>query len=213
MGAQLSDHPLALTFHVAGRAMPPQTNNHIEVAGALRTDASLAVPDVQVFFMDVALALPGRPGYAFGFSAIAPHSRGSVSLLSGDPGIAPAIDPGLLRDERDLTTMVAAARTVRAIAAAPALDAWRGHEALPGPSVTTEDQLRSWLRRKTSTYFHPVGTCRMGSVTDTRLRVHGLHGVRVVDASVMPSIPAANPHPTVLAVAERAAELIIADCS
>ncbi|MGW2035827.1 GMC family oxidoreductase [Streptomyces sp. NPDC001811] len=215
VGAGLTDHPLALLFHTAGRDMPPAANNHIEVVGAARTDPSLAFPDVQVFFMDVALALPGRPGYAFGFSAVAPHSRGSVSLLSADPAVAPAIDPGLLSDERDLETMVAAARIARGVAAAAALDDWRGQEVLPGPAVAGHDRLRAWLRQKTSTYFHPVGTCRMGdapeSVTDTSLRVHGVRGLRVVDASVMPSIPAANPNPTVLAVAERAAELIGAE--
>lgn len=215
VGAGLTDHPLALIFHTAGRDMPAGANNHIEVAGFLRADDSLAFPDIQLFFMDMAPAPSGQPGLAFGFSAVAPYSRGSVSLLSSDPAVAPAIDPGLLSDERDLETMITAALVARDVAGAAALDGWRGREALPGPSIANRAQLRAWLRQRATTYFHPVGTCRMGetgqAVTDTRLRVHGVQGLRIVDASIMPSIPAANPNPTVLAVAERAAEFIGTD--
>jgi choline dehydrogenase len=213
VGANLSDHPLGLAFFSAGRSMPAGVNNHIEVVGVTRTDPSLAFPDVQLFFMDVALALSGGQGYAIGFSAIAPHSRGSVRLLSADPSAAPAIDPGLLSDERDLETMLTALLMARDINSAEPMNPWRGREAIPGSAVDDPDHLRAFLReRGATTYFHPVGTCRTGSteaaVTDTRLRVHGVEGLRVVDASVMPSIPAANPHPTVLAVAERAADMI-----
>ncbi|MFF9488165.1 GMC family oxidoreductase [Streptomyces sp. NPDC014676] len=213
VGANLSDHPLGLAFFSAGRDMPTGQNNHIEVVGVTRTDPSLAYPDVQLFFMDVALALQGGRGYALGFSATAPHSRGSVTLLSADPSVAPAIDPGLLSDERDLETMLTAFLMARDINSAAPMDPWRGQEAIPGSSLDDPGRLRTFLReRGATTYFHPVGTCRMGStetaVTDTRLRVHGVEGLRVVDASVMPSIPAANPNPTVLAVAERAAEMI-----
>jgi choline dehydrogenase-like flavoprotein len=89
---------------------------------------------------------------------------------------------------------------------------WRQEEVLPGAAVTTADRQRDYLRRSVGTYWHPVGTCRIGTdpatVTDPQLRVHGIDGLRVADASVMPSIPAANTNATVLAIAERAADLI-----
>jgi choline dehydrogenase len=92
------------------------------------------------------------------------------------------------------------------------MEAWRGEEVIPGPDVSSDEQLLAYLRQSLGTYFHPAGTCRMGTgpeaVTDNELRVRGVDGLRVVDASVMPSLPTANPNATVLAIAEKAAELI-----
>src|SRR5262252_3971252 len=152
-------------------------------------------------------------GFSIAFSAIRPRSRGSVMLASGDPAIAPLIDPGLLADERDMRTMLRALRLVRQIGGSSALAEWRREEAIPGPAVRTEAQERDYLRRSTGSYFHPVGTCRLGiddrAVTDLELRVRGIDGLRVADASVMPSIPGAGTNATVLAIAERAASIIV----
>jgi choline dehydrogenase len=117
-----------------------------------------------------------------------------------------------MTDERDMRTMLTALRLTRKIGSAQALAEWRKDEALPGPTVRTEEQERDYLRRSTGSYHHPVGTCRLGiderAVTDLELRVRGIEGLRVADASVMPSIPAANTNATVLAIAERAAAII-----
>ena len=216
VGDNLADHPLGSVVYEAAKPVPAGTNNHGDALAVLRTSAVLGAPDVQLLFLDVPLVRPTglAPAdvYAIAFSALRPHSRGSVMLASSDPETAPVIDPGLLSDERDMSTMLAALRLTREIGGARALAEWRRAEALPGPSVRTEAQERAYLRRSSGTYFHPVGTCRLGiderAVTDLELRVRGIDGLRVVDASVMPSIPGANTNATVLAIAERAAAII-----
>jgi choline dehydrogenase len=109
-------------------------------------------------------------------------------------------------------TMLSGLRLARAIGGAQALAEWRKEEVQPGPTVRTDAQERDYLRRTTGTYNHPVGTCRLGvderAVTDLELRVRGIDGLRVADASVMPSIPGANTNATVLAIAERAAAMV-----
>jgi choline dehydrogenase len=219
VGDNLADHPLGSVVYTAAKPMPAGVNNHGDVFAVLRTDPGLIAPDVQVLFIDVPYIRPitSAPGDGFtiAFSALRPHSRGSVMLTSKDPEAAPVIDPGLLSDERDMRTMLTALRLTREIGAAPALAEWRKEEVQPGPTVRTEPRERDYLRRSTGTYNHPIGTCRLGiderAVTDLELRVRGIDGLRVADASVMPSIPGANTNATVLAIAERAAAIIRGD--
>jgi choline dehydrogenase len=216
VGANLSDHPVGAVVYSAAQPMPVAVNNRGDVLAALRTNSALSAPDFHVFFVDVTLtpsSLQGpRNGFAIWFSLLAPFSRGSVMLASSDPETAPSIDPGLLADERDLVSLLAGLRVTREIGGSRSLTGWRKEEALPGASVHDPEELRAFLRRTAGTYFHPVGTCRMGTdataVTDPQLRVHGIDGLRVVDASVMPSLPAANTNAAVLAIAERAADII-----
>jgi choline dehydrogenase len=216
VGDNLADHPLGAVVYTPARLMPVGSNNQGRVLAALRTDSVLGAVDIQLLFIDVPFAQPALSvppeGYTIAFSALRPHSRGSVTLASNDPQVAPVIDPGLMADERDMRTMLTALRLTREIGASEALAEWRKDEALPGPSVRTEEQERDYLRRSTGSYHHPVGTCRLGTderaVTDVELRVRGIEALRVADASVMPSIPAANTNATVLAIAERAAAII-----
>jgi choline dehydrogenase len=216
VGENLSEHPLAPVVYSAAQPMPDAVNNRGGVLAALRTDPALPAPNVHVVFMDFPYIPPGmhgpHNGYTIAFALLNPDSRGSVRLASADPAAAPLIDPGLLADQRDVDAMVAGLRLTREIGGAQALAPWRQEEALPGAAVTTAVRQRDFLRRSTGGYWHPVGTCRMGTgpaaVTDPQLRVHGISGLRVADASVMPSIPAANTNATVLAIAERAADLI-----
>ena len=214
VGDNLADHPLGSVVYAPARPIPPGANNHGDVYAVLRTDEALSAPDVQLLFIDVPLVRPPVPpeGYTIAFSALRPHSRGSLTLASKDPEVAPVIDPGLLTDERDMRIMLAGLRLAREIGGAPALAGWRKEEARPGPTVRTAAQERDYLRRSTGSYNHPVGTCRLGvderAVTDLELRVRGIDGLRVADASVMPSIPGANTNATVLAIAERAAAMI-----
>jgi choline dehydrogenase len=143
---------------------------------------------------------------------MAPFSRGSLRLASTVPGAAPVIDPRYYTDDRDLDMMVAGLRMAREIGRADALAPWRGPEALPGPGVADDEQLRAYLGRNLRSFSHYGGTCALGTdamaVVDTELRVHGIEGLRVADASVMPSPVSAYPNATVYAIAERAAQLI-----
>lgn len=216
VGDNLADHPLGGVVYTPAEPMPAGSNNHGRVLAALRTDAALSAPDIQLLFIDVPFTQPTLSvppdGYTIAFSALRPHSRGSVTLVSNDPEVDPVIDPGLMTDERDMRTMLTALRLTREIGASEAFAEWRKDEALPGATVRTEEQERVYLRHSTGSYHHPVGTCRLGtderSVTDVELRVRGIEGLRVADASVIPSIPAANTNATVLAIAERAAAII-----
>lgn len=151
-------------------------------------------------------------GYSIAFSAMAPHSSGTVRLADADPGSAPVVDPGYLSDDRDLEVMRKGLALARRIGEADAFADWRKQEAVPG-SGTSGESVDEFIRKATGPYFHFTGTCRMGTDADAvvdpaNLRVHGIAGLRVADASVMPSIPSANTNATVYAIAERAAELI-----
>jgi choline dehydrogenase len=151
-------------------------------------------------------------GYSVTFALMTPHSRGSVRLASRNPDAAPLIDPAYYADERDLDRMTVGLRLARELGGATALAPYRDKEIGPGGEVTHRDAQRQYLRRATNSHFHLVGTCAIGTdraaVVDPALRVHGIDGLRVADASVMPSIVSADPHATVLAIAERAATLL-----
>jgi choline dehydrogenase len=151
-------------------------------------------------------------GYSIMFSLMTPASRGSVRLASADPAKAPHIDPAFFTDEWDIARMTAGLRMAREIGGANALKYWEGEEHDPGAGIQSDAGIREYLRRSSSSHFHFVGTCALGtgadSVVDAELRVHGIDGLRVADASVMPSIVSANTNATVLAIAERGADLI-----
>jgi choline dehydrogenase len=218
VGANMHDHPMCGIVYGAARSVPHATNNHGEVQGLVDTGIGGNGPDVQIMFVDVPLRadeLPGPEmgeGYAITVSLMAPFSRGSVRLASGTPGAAPVIDPRYYTDGRDLEMMVSGLRIAREIGAAPGLVPWCGGEALPGADVRDEDGLRAYLRENIRSYSHYAGTCRIGAdesaVVDTELRVHGITGLRVADASVMPAPVSANTNATVYAIAERAANLL-----
>jgi choline dehydrogenase len=217
VGQNLIDHPQTTVVYSAARPIPPGVNNHAEALGQIRSDPTLDAPDLQILFIDVPLRAPGLAGpdqgYAIGVTPMLPRSRGSVQLTGPQPDAAPRLDPNFLADPHDADVMVAGLRIARAIGRSTALASWRGAEALPGPQVPDDDaSLRAYLGTNLRTYHHPVGTCRMGmddlAVVDTDLRLHGLSGLRVVDASVMPTIPSANTNATVYAIAERAAALL-----
>ena len=221
VGENFSDHPSGVAVYSAAQPMPAGTNNHADLLAALRSGPALNAPDLHVLFADIPLTPPGmqgpESGFTIYFALLQPHSRGSVRLVSNDPTVAPSIDPGFLTDERDVAGMLNGLRIAREIGGSQALAAWREAEVLPGPQVTTVAKMRQFLNRAIGTYFHGVGTCRIGiaadAVVDTQLRVHGIEGLRIADASVMPSIPGANTNATVLAIAERAAATITTENS
>jgi choline dehydrogenase len=223
VGANLFDHPMSGVVYRSAQPVPPGQNNHGEALGLIRSHPDVDMPDLQIMFVDVPLRAPTLPGPAIGegytlsTSLMLPRSRGTVRLASADPGTPPLIDPNYYADPRDLHIFADGLRAAREIGRSAALDKWRGEEVLPGPGVTDDGSLRAYLRQNIISYSHTGGTCRIGTdgeaVVDTDLRVHGISGLRVADASVMPSAPSANTNATVYAIAERAADLIQAQPS
>ncbi|KOV74832.1 hypothetical protein ADL00_00575 [Streptomyces sp. AS58] len=218
VGANLQDHPLSSIVYESRRPVPPGVNNHGEVQGFIRSDPHLVGPDVQLQLVDVPLSADGLPGPAIGegytiiFAPMTPRSRGTLRLSGTEPGTAPLIDPCYYVDERDLDVMVGAFRIARELGDAEPMGEWRATEVLPGPAVVDESDVRAYLRSNLRSYSHYVGSCRIGgdgdAVVGTDLRVHGVEGLRVADASVMPSTPSANTNAAVYAIAERAADLV-----
>jgi choline dehydrogenase len=216
VGQNLHDHPIALASYATTAPLPASTYNHGEVYAALRTERAGACPDLHLFPILLPVAPAGHEppaaGYALVAAVVAPDSRGSVRLASADPWHAPLIDPGFLREPRDLDRLAEGLNLARRAAASSAFARLQAAEVWPGAGARTSAGLRGYIRRTVASYYHPAGTCRIGTgddaVTDTQLRVRGLAGLRVADASVMPAIPNAHPNATVLAIAERAAELI-----
>ncbi|MGW1759656.1 GMC family oxidoreductase [Streptomyces mirabilis] len=218
VGANLWDHPMSGIVYRAARPVPPGANNHGEVQGLIRSGPQVADPDLHIQFVDVPLredSLPGPDigqGYTIMVALMMPFSRGTVRLATSTPGAAPLLDPRYYTDSRDLAAMAGGLRTAREIGSAPALTDWRGEEVLPGPAVHDDEQWAAYLHRNLRTYSHYAGTCRIGTdetaVLDPKLRVRGVSGLRVADASVMPSSVSANTNATVYAIAERAADLL-----
>ena len=200
------------------------TSNLGEAGGFVRMNPAAPAPEVQFHFGPDFFVMHGfHPleghGYTILPGLVGTRSRGELRLQSADPLAPPAIDPRILSDERDMEGMLFALKLARKIATADALAPYRGAEELPGPEVKSDDELRDYLRRFTITIYHPVGTCKMGAasdrsaVVDTRLRVHGLEGLRVADASMMPTIINANTNAPCIMIGERAADFIKEDHS
>lgn len=217
VGTNLQDHPMSTVNYTAKRAVPGNPQDTLGNAVALiRTDPALAGPDMQFLFSWVAYHSPAlvvpEQSYTITVAVMTPYSRGSVRLASSDAGVPPTVDPNYFGDSRDITTMAAGLRLAREIGQADAFADWRGAELYPGPDVDNADAVRDYLHKSLMVYFHYTGTCRIGNdemaVVDTDLRVRGVSGLRVADASVMPSIPSANTNATVYAIAERAASLL-----
>jgi choline dehydrogenase len=217
VGSNLFDHVLSSVVYTADGITPERSGGPTDffVRPAAGTPAS-ATPDVLMVGLNVpshSPALTGpASGYTIAFGLMHPHSRGTVRLTGTDPAAPPAVDPNYLGDERDMTAMVSGLRMARSIGDQPALRSWHQDEALPGSSVQSYDDCVAYLRSSATPFFHPAGTCRMGddaqAVVDPQLRVRGIAALRVVDASIMPAPVNANTNATVLAIAEKAADLV-----
>lgn len=215
VGGNLHDHPLAGVTYEARRPVEPGANNHAEVSALQRTGSDADEPDLQFAFIDVPFHPPTLQGpsngYTIAFSVLTPLSRGTLRLAGSDPALAPRIDPNYLAEQEDVRRMLTGFQRAREIGAAPALAEWRGRQALPGPEVVDGAAAREYVARCAGPYFHLVGTCAIGQVVDPELRLHGIDGLRIADASVMPSIVSANTNATTVMIAERAAVLIAGD--
>lgn len=216
VGRDLEDH--VLLAGVVYRSRRPVVRSHYNHADALlyvpHADPAEA-PDHLVMCLSLPFVQPAvgtmpPPAYTLVPCLMQPRSRGSIGLASADP-LAPAlIDPNFLSEPADLASLEAAVTLAREIGAAAAFDEWRDAEVYPGPAWTDRATRADFIRRAARPFHHPVGTCRIGAVVDGALRVQGVAGLRVVDASVMPGLPAAMINAAVIAVAERASALILA---
>lgn len=199
-------------------------SNAFEAGAFVKSRPSLERPDIQLSLMT---ALPRSTmrkdypavqfGYGHGYSLTAvqlrPHSRGRVSLPTQGAENRPVIDPRFLEDDRDVDALLTAVKLARGILDSPSFDRYRSTELAPGKDVQTDDELRDYIRANAGFAFHPVGTCAMGcgadAVVDPSLRVHGIQGLRVVDASIMPTIPGGNTNAPTIMIAEKAADMIL----
>ncbi|HEY0689790.1 MAG TPA: GMC family oxidoreductase N-terminal domain-containing protein [Kribbella sp.] len=216
VGNNLQDHTLSTLVYRPTRDVPHCANGTGEASGLLRSDSARERANLQILMIGFpfhvrTLSGPDN-GYTMATSLMSPDSRGSVRLSSSTPGQTPVLKPEYFSDARDMQAMVAGLRLAREIGSAGALASWRAEEVLPGPGVTSDAELRAYVRDSFISYFHPAGTCRIGvdemAVVDAELRVRGLSGLRVADASVMPVIVSANTMAAVYGIAERAASLI-----
>lgn len=205
--------PNLATFLTRGRG--PLTSNVGESGGFVRTDDTLDAPDLQYHFAPGVFlnhGLDDSPGHGYTIAPtlVQPASVGQLYLNSPDPTRPPVIAPNYLADDKDMAALVFGLRQAVEIAAAPPLNRYESARFLP--VVDDEEGLRTHIRQYVETLYHPVGTCRMGpdddAVTDNELRVRGVDGLRVVDASIMPTIPRGNTNAPTIMVAERAADLI-----
>jgi choline dehydrogenase-like flavoprotein len=190
----------------------PLTSNGPEAGGFARTDAGLAAPNVEflaapVMFADNGLGTPTAHALSYGPSMLAARSRGSVQLASDDPTAKPKIIHNYLSEPEDLAEAVEGVRLGLAIARQTALGAYTANPYRP-PASDSDDDLRDYIRDFAHSIYHPAATCAMGPVVDPELRVHGVAGLRVVDASVMPTLVRGNPNAPTIAIAEKAADLV-----
>ncbi|KAA1173260.1 choline dehydrogenase [Marinobacter salinexigens] len=191
-----------------------------EAGGFIRSSDRVDRPDVQLHMLPLLfddsgrdLKLMSNPGYSVHVCVLRPKSTGAVTITSADPFAAPDIDYNFFADPDDSKVMVDGIRQARRILAAKAFDEYQGEEIQPGADCQSDEQIIEKVKEKVGLVYHPVGTCKMGTdemaVVDPKLRVHGLEGLRVVDASIMPRLISGNTNAPTIAIAEKAADMII----
>jgi choline dehydrogenase len=219
VGRHLQDHPLCGVVYAAAKPLPRSVYNHGEAV--LFAHSGLErnpVPDVQVMVVDAPFTTsetgpPPEHSYSLVPCLMSPESRGTVTLSSNDPCAAARVDPNYLATDLDVGRFVRAIELALDVGAGRALSPWNGGLAVPGPKAISRADRWAYARRAASPFFHPVGTCRMGSdarsVVDLDLCVRGVTGLRVIDASVIPIIPNAMPNAAITAIASKAADHIL----
>ncbi len=221
VGENLHDHLLSPVIFSAEREVGPPSPGLPACQTHLfwRSRPGLPAPDVQPIHFMVPMVEPWMEAIENGFTLmgglVRPLSRGSLRLTGPSPEDPVALDPNVLACEADLEGLVAAVDLCRRVGAADALHAWGAAERYPGPLVDTAEAVRAYVRETVITYHHQVGTCKMGTdaaaVVDPRLRVHGIEGLRVADASIMPMVTTGNTNAPSIMIGERAAEFLIAE--
>ncbi len=194
------------------------TTNFAEAGGFVKSSPDQAIPDLQFHFVIGKLVNHGRKtilghGFSCHVCVLRPKSRGSVKLASANVSDSPLIDPGFLTHQDDMDLLVKGVHRMRAIMEAPALSAHRGRELAISANAKTDEEIKAFIRQTSDTIYHPVGSCKMGTdpmaVVDPELKVHGVEGLRVIDASVMPTLIGGNTNAPTIMIAEKAADLIL----
>jgi choline dehydrogenase len=213
--------PSALVRHVPYYLMTgkgPASEMPIETLAFVKTRPDVVAPDLQYHFVPVLYADHGRVmihrhGWMGYYNMQRPKARGEIALKSADPLAHPAIQPNYLQNETDLRTLRDGFRILREVFRQKAFEPYGGKEFMPGPAVQTDEEIDAYHRASGESLYHPVGTCKMGqdemAVVDETLRVHGLDGLRVVDASIMPSLVSGNTNAPTIMIGEKAAEMIL----
>ena len=219
VGKNLHDHMLVPVIYEGKQTIPAPDDPSITVLHAqlfAKSDPSLPGPDMQPLFFNVPYYTPEQKGPANAFTLCAacvmPTSRGELRLTGAGVNDPLSLDPNVLATDYDVQTLVTSIKQMREIARQPALAQWRGKEVYPGEDKTSDAQLADYVRSAVVSYHHQVGTCAMGkgpmAVVDHELKVHGLKGVRVVDASIMPMVTSGNTNAPTIMIAEKAADMI-----
>jgi len=236
VGANFHDHPLLIgPIGRMDRPGPDPKGNMTEVGLFWPSVPGMPVPDLEIclvhrapfgeaFFANVVKRMQTGEPVKSATQLVDPHvvltlpglvqplSRGSIKLRSSDPSVSPDVDANYFAEPVDVDRMVTMVKIGRELYASNAFKAWGMQELAPGPTVTSDADLRDWVTNNVGSYYHFVGSCKMGidrmAVVDPHLKVRGVDGLRVVDGSVMPSIPAANTHTTIVMIGEKAADLI-----
>jgi choline dehydrogenase len=216
VGQNFHNHVLCGVITESARPVPPPHQNLSESALFLRSSPGWPAPDLQIGFVHVPFDIIVGHGHPNSISilpgVVRPLSRGSVLLASARPEDQPLVDPNYLAARSDLERLVQGVELAREIFATSAFSPWVGTELLPGPDVRGTEALTAFVRQHADSYHHQAGSCKMGldelSVVDPELRVHGIQGLRVVDASVMPAVPSGNCHAAIVMIAEKASDLV-----
>lgn len=217
VGENLHDQLTCWTIWETQRPNTPSLTTGMEATVFLKSDTAVELPDGQVLLSTNTFPQEGYPTVKQGFTLVptvlAPRSRGWVRLASSEPQDYPLMNPNACADPYDVSVVARCALAIREVMSQSSFRSWGAKEVAPGPSVTTQAQMEAYVRQTATTASHQVGTARMGldalSVVDPELRVHGIGGLRVVDASVMPRVTSGNTNAPTLMIAERAADLIL----
>jgi choline dehydrogenase len=217
VGANLHDHALATVLYESARTVPEGKTNNLEAHFFATSDPAMAAPDLQPLMSHFPMPVEGYPqldygdGYAIVAGIIRPLSRGRLWLRSANPKEAPVLDPHYLEEPADLKALVTSLKMSRAIG--DGMAAWQAREIAPGPDVRTDEEIAEYGMRNLITYHHQVGTCKMGidsmAVITPDLRVHGVAGLRVADASVMPAVTSGNTNAASIMIGERCADFLV----
>jgi choline dehydrogenase len=219
VGENLMDHLLVGIVYDSRRPIPELNALCTEGCAFARSTPDRADCDLEISFATTPHFAPetgdGKPRFTIIPGITRPKSRGTLRLTAADPDAPLAIDPNYFSHPDDMAAMIQAVRLSRKISEQAALADWNAGEHFPGPATSTDEEIARYAATYVSTWFHPAGTCRMGTgpdaVVDPSLRVHGVDGLRVVDASVMPYVTNGNIYAPTMMIAEKAADLIRGD--
>ena len=219
VGENLHDHVLCGVTFEAKKDVPPQVTSFMQTVLFLKSDSTLKGPDLQPTFKHIPFYQAGETGperaWTMSAGLVRPDSRGTIHLRSRDAQDHPLIDTNYLATDSDVRRLVQCIEIVREIAHQPAFDEWRLRDVYPPADISSTEQLRDYVKRAYGTYYHPAGTCKMGhdemSVVDPRLRVHGIDGLRVADASIMPIVIGGNTNGPSIMIGRRVVEFIRED--